>query len=50
MHFEGPEAVKFDYKEYFFQPTFHTCDTSVASFDRVLDAVKRSGSRNAPYL
>lgn len=41
--FEGPDALKFDFKEYRFQPTFHTYDESKKSFDRVLDAVKRCG-------
>lgn len=41
--FEGPGAVKFDFKEYCFQPTFHTYDASLDSLERVLDAVKRSG-------
>lgn len=39
--FEGPEAVNFDFKEYRFQPTFHTYDASLKSFDRVLDVVKQ---------
>jgi hypothetical protein len=39
--FEGPEAVKFDLKEYRFHPTFHTYDESLKSFDRVLAAVKQ---------
>lgn len=41
--FEGPEAVKFDFKEYRFQPTFHTYDASMDSLGKVLDTVKRSG-------
>lgn len=39
--FEGPEAVKFDLKEYRLQPTYYTYDESLKSLDRVLAAVKQ---------
>jgi hypothetical protein len=41
--YDGPGAVRFDFKELRFQPTFYSFDNSEKSFARVLDTLKRKG-------